>query len=159
MVIDHAFTQAVDREHDQGIPNGRWYENICIETTITSSSVRRKRGDGYLMPARKDQAPPALFQADAKMRAAPRRQSSAFHEVLRAGVDRDWQSRLCLRFGVAEKLSFPCQKHRHPQPPQSHRPLRRRRILSAMIVHRDDGKRAEKGARATRHGLGTMCAR
>jgi hypothetical protein len=63
-VIDHAFTQpwTVTKRY-QRIPNDRWYEDNCAENNnhiIIGKENYFMSGDGYLMPARKDQAPPDL---------------------------------------------------------------------------------------------------
>src|SRR5712664_85740 len=63
-VIDHAFTQPwTVTKHYQRIPNERWYEDNCAENNnhvIIGKENYFMSGDGYLMPARKDQAPPDL---------------------------------------------------------------------------------------------------
>ena len=63
-VIDHAFTQPWSvTKHYQRIPNDRWYEDNCAENNnhiIIGKENYFMSGDGYLMPARKDQAPPDL---------------------------------------------------------------------------------------------------
>ncbi|HMA73384.1 MAG TPA: hypothetical protein VKP67_18155 [Xanthobacteraceae bacterium] len=63
-VIDHAFTQPwTVTKHYQRIPNDRWYEDNCAENNnhiIVGKENYFMSGDGYLMPARKDQAPPDL---------------------------------------------------------------------------------------------------
>jgi hypothetical protein len=62
-VIDHAFTQPwTVTKHYQRIPNDRWYEDNCAENNdhiiIIGEENYFMSGDGYLMPAREDQAPP-----------------------------------------------------------------------------------------------------
>jgi hypothetical protein len=63
-VIDHAFTQPwTVTKHYQRVPNDRWYEDNCAENNnhiIIGKENYFMSGDGYLMPARKDQAPPDL---------------------------------------------------------------------------------------------------
>ncbi len=63
-VSDHAFTQPwTVTKHYQRIPNDRWYEDNCAENNnhiIIGKENYFMSGDGYLMPARKDQAPPDL---------------------------------------------------------------------------------------------------
>jgi hypothetical protein len=63
-VVDHAFTQPwTVTKHYQRIPNDRWYEDNCAENNnhiIIGKENYFMSGDGYLMPARKDQAPPDL---------------------------------------------------------------------------------------------------
>ena len=63
-VIDHAFTRpwTVTKIY-QRIPNDRWYEDNCSENNnhiIIGKDNYFLSGDGYLMPARKDQPPPDL---------------------------------------------------------------------------------------------------
>jgi hypothetical protein len=63
-VIDHAFTApwTVMKTYLR-VPNDRWYEDNCNESNnhiIIGKENYFLSGDGYLMPARKDQAPPDL---------------------------------------------------------------------------------------------------
>jgi hypothetical protein len=63
-VIDHAFTApwAVTKTY-QRVPNDKWYEDNCTENNnhiIIGKDNYFLSGDGFLMPARKDQAPPDL---------------------------------------------------------------------------------------------------
>jgi hypothetical protein len=63
-VIDHAFTQpwTVTKTYLR-VPNDKWYEDNCAENNnhiIIGKENYFLSGDGYLMPARKDQAPPDL---------------------------------------------------------------------------------------------------
>jgi hypothetical protein len=63
-VIDHAFTQpwTVTKTWVR-VPNDRWYEDNCAENNnhiIVGKENYFLSGDGYLMPARKDQPPPDL---------------------------------------------------------------------------------------------------
>jgi hypothetical protein len=63
-VIDHAFTHpwTVTKTY-QRIPNDRWYEDNCNEENhhiYIGEEGYFISGDGYLMPSRKDQAPPDL---------------------------------------------------------------------------------------------------
>jgi hypothetical protein len=63
-VTDHAFTKpwTVTKTY-QRIPNDRWYEDNCAENNnhiIIGKDNYFLSGDGYLMPARKDQPPPDL---------------------------------------------------------------------------------------------------
>src|ERR1700722_16901403 len=62
--IDHAFTQpwTVTKTYLR-VPNDNWYEDNCAENNnhiIIGKENYFLSGDGYLMPARKDQAPPDL---------------------------------------------------------------------------------------------------
>jgi hypothetical protein len=63
-VIDHAFTQPwTVTKTWQRVPNDHWYEDNCNENNnhiIIGKENYFLSGDGYLMPARKDQAPPDL---------------------------------------------------------------------------------------------------
>jgi hypothetical protein len=63
-IIDHAFTRpwTVDKRYrrDRTV---MWYEDNCNENNnhiIIGKENYFMSGDGYLMPARKDQAPPDL---------------------------------------------------------------------------------------------------
>ena len=63
-VIDHAFTGpwTVTKTY-QRIPNDKWYEDNCNEENhhiIIGKDNYFVSADGYLMPSRKDQAPPDL---------------------------------------------------------------------------------------------------
>jgi hypothetical protein len=63
-VIDHAFTGpwTVVKTYLR-VPNDQWYEDNCSENNnhiIIGKENYFLSGDGYLMPARKDQAPPDL---------------------------------------------------------------------------------------------------
>jgi hypothetical protein len=63
-VFDHAFTKpwTVTKTY-QRVPNDHWYEDNCSEANnhiIVGKENYFLSGDGYLMPARKDQAPPDL---------------------------------------------------------------------------------------------------
>jgi hypothetical protein len=63
-VIDHAFTApwTVTKTYLR-VPNDKWYEDICAENNnhiIIGKENYFLSGDGYLMPARKDQTPPDL---------------------------------------------------------------------------------------------------
>ena len=63
-VIDHAFTApwTVTKTYLR-VPNDKWYEDNCAENNnhiIIGKENYFLSGDGYLMPARKDQAPPDL---------------------------------------------------------------------------------------------------
>jgi hypothetical protein len=63
-VIDHAFTGPwmVTKTYLR-VPNDKWYEDNCAENNnhiIIGKENYFLSGDGYLMPARKDQAPPDL---------------------------------------------------------------------------------------------------
>ena len=71
-IYDHAFTGPYTViKHYQRIPNDKWYEDNCAENNnhiIIGKENYFLSGDGYLMPARKDQAPPDLryFRQSAK---------------------------------------------------------------------------------------------
>jgi hypothetical protein len=67
-VIDHAFTApwTVTKTYIR-VPNDKWYEDNCAENNnhiISGKENYFLSGDGYLMPARKDQAPPDLRYSD-----------------------------------------------------------------------------------------------
>jgi hypothetical protein len=63
-ILDHAFTgpYTVTKTYLR-VPNDQWYEDNCAENNnhiIIGKENYFLSGDGYLMPARKDQAPPDL---------------------------------------------------------------------------------------------------
>src|SRR4029077_14849450 len=63
-IIDHAFTHpwTVDKRYRRD-RNVLWYEDNCNENNhhiVIGNDNYFVSGDGYLMPARKDQAPPDL---------------------------------------------------------------------------------------------------
>jgi hypothetical protein len=63
-IIDHAFTQpwTVDKRYAR-VRKVMWYEDNCNENNnhiVIGKENYFMSGDGYLMPARKDQAPPDL---------------------------------------------------------------------------------------------------
>jgi hypothetical protein len=63
-IIDHAFTHpwTVDKRYRRD-RNVLWYEDNCNENNhhiVIGKDNYFLSGDGYLMPARKDQAPPDL---------------------------------------------------------------------------------------------------
>jgi hypothetical protein len=63
-VIDHAFTEPwTVVKTAQRVPNDQWYEDNCSENNnhiIIGKENYFLSGDGFLMPARKDQSPPDL---------------------------------------------------------------------------------------------------
>jgi hypothetical protein len=65
-VIDHALTRpwSVDRRYIHNAdPSAQWSEVFCVESNVNvliGKENYMKSSDGYLMPARKDQAPPDL---------------------------------------------------------------------------------------------------
>lgn len=65
-VIDHALTRpwSVDRRYIHNAdPSAQWPEVFCVESNVNMVIGKEnymKSSDGYLMPARKDQAPPDL---------------------------------------------------------------------------------------------------
>jgi hypothetical protein len=65
-VIDHALTRpwSVDRRYQRNPnPNAQWPEGFCVVSNVNVVVGKEnylKSADGYLMPTRKDQAPPDL---------------------------------------------------------------------------------------------------
>jgi len=65
-VIDHALTRpwSVDRRYMHNAdPNAQWPEGFCVTSNVNVVIGKENyimSADGFLMPAKKDQAPPDL---------------------------------------------------------------------------------------------------
>ena len=81
-VIDHALTRpwTVTKNYHR-VPGGRMYEDLCNESNNHVQIGKEDyfmSADGYLMPAKKGQAPPDLRYFKHRKNEMPRRRASRF---------------------------------------------------------------------------------